>query len=376
MKYNSTEQPVIWFRDRYNSGELSIRPPYQRQPVWSAKQKCALVESILLSLPIPEIYVQHTVERDSEGTHERSAYAVVDGQQRIRTVLQFIGIDATDTEAAHNSFSLDKLENLASPLRGLRYNDLNSDQRSAFLTYKFAVRHLDTADEDGVRDIFKRINKFSTKLNDQELRNATYTGPFIQLANELADDDFWVTNTLVSPAQIRRMKDIQFVSELLIGVIHGPQGGSARIIDEYYSMYEDYDEQFPGQRTTVERFRRTKAILKDLFEVGGVSRFRTNLTDFYSLFVATAAMLIDWDLPTDRVSPLSIAIRSFEQSVDRRLADNAASAVQDVVTYVRAVEKGANDKKRRADRHEVLLTLLQRHFTKRSSPKRHLQPTN
>lgn len=50
------------------------------------------------------------------------------------------------------------------------------------------------------------------------------------------------------------MKDIEFASELLIGVIHGPQGGSAKNIDKYYARYEDYDDEFPGQRVAVRRF--------------------------------------------------------------------------------------------------------------------------
>src|SRR3990172_4161939 len=72
--FNSTEQPVIWFRDRYLAGELVLKPPFQRQPVWTAKQKSHLIESILLGLPIPEIYIQHSVETvDGE---ERSVYAI------------------------------------------------------------------------------------------------------------------------------------------------------------------------------------------------------------------------------------------------------------------------------------------------------------
>lgn len=358
MKYHSTEQQVIWFRDRYLADELEIRPPYQRQPVWSAKQKCALIESILLGLPIPELYVQHTIDSsESKGT-DRSVFAVVDGQQRIRTVLQFIGIDQTNSESEFNGFRLDKLENAASPFRGVGYSDLSQEQRNSFLQYKFAVRHLDTTDDERVRDIFRRINKFVTKLNDQELRNATYTGPFIQVANRLADDEFWVQNTLVSPAQIRRMKDIQFVSELLIGVMHGPQGGSAKFIDDYYTMYDDYDEQFPGQRTTVERFERTKGTLRELFASSDLTRFRTNITDFYSLFVSVASLLVDQEIPSKNLPRLRAALRTFELAVDRRLMDETASTTDAVVAYVRAVEKGANDKKRRSDRHEVLCALL------------------
>lgn len=362
MKYNSTEQQVIWFRDKYNSNELQIKPPYQRQPVWSARQKCALIESILLGLPIPELYVQHTLDVGPSGGEERSIYAVVDGQQRIRTALQFIGIDETGSEQEYNGFSLDKLENRDSPFRGLRYADLSVDQRNSFLTYRFAVRQIDTGDDEQVRDLFKRINKFVTKLNDQELRNATYTGPFVQAVNHLSDDPFWAQSGLVTPSQIRRMKDIQFVSELLIGVIHGPQGGGAKVIDSYYTMYEDYDEQFPSQKTATQRFELTRSVVKDLLSTSGLDRFRSNVTDFYSLFVCVAALLIQNKLLVERLSKVRAALRSFGDAVDIRLSDEAAKVTDEVIRYVRAVEKGANEKGRRAERHEVLTALLQPYF--------------
>src|SRR5207249_10762674 len=105
MDFHSTEQTISWFRDRYREGSLEIRPPYQRKPVWVGRQKCYLIESILMGLPVPEIYVQQTTSADGSTT-----YAIVDGQQRIRTVLQFIGSDADPEEQAYNKFVLDKLD--------------------------------------------------------------------------------------------------------------------------------------------------------------------------------------------------------------------------------------------------------------------------
>ncbi|MCJ7681647.1 MAG: DUF262 domain-containing protein, partial [Candidatus Aminicenantes bacterium] len=57
-------------------------------PVWSKKQRCLLIESVLMDIPIPEVYIQ--VTQADDGTQE---YGVVDGQQRLRTILQFIGIE-------------------------------------------------------------------------------------------------------------------------------------------------------------------------------------------------------------------------------------------------------------------------------------------
>jgi hypothetical protein len=221
---------------------------------------------------------------------------------------------------------------------------------------------LEAATDDDVRDIFKRFNKYSTKLNDQEIRNASFTGPFIHLASKIADDDYWVQNGLVTPGQIRRMKDIEFASELLIGTLHGPQGGNAKSIDEYYSQYEEFDDEFPGQVIAEKRFSKSLGYIKRIFEGDADSRFHSNRTDFYSLFVAITVLLIDKSLVDTQLKALRTSIIRFGVDVDKRLADESADVSQNVKTYVRAVEKGANDKKRRADRHAALLQLLEKHF--------------
>ena len=361
MDFNSTEQNIIWFRDRYNERELVLRPPFQRQAVWSEKQKHYLIESILLGLPIPEIYIQHSVELDAESAEEHSVYAVVDGQQRIRSVLQYLGVDRDETELEFNKYRLDKLPT-SSPFCGFAYSDLDASQRKAFLQYKFAVRQLSTPDDETVRNVFKRLNKYSTKLNEQELRNATYTGPFMQLSVQLADAEYWVQHRLVSPANIRRMKDVEFVSELLIGVIHGPQGGSGRAIDEYYVQYEDYEDEFPGQRAAKRRFDSTLDTVSALLENSRLERFQQNRTDFYTLFVAVAHLLMKNRLANDKLPKLRKALERFQDEIDSRLGDDAYSASDNVVQYVRAVEKGANDKKRRADRHASLLEVISPYF--------------
>jgi hypothetical protein len=372
LTYYSTEQPVIWFRDRYLAGELVLKPPFQRRPVWTVKQKCYLVESILLGLPIPELYVQHAVERANDGVvagsdkAEKSVYYVVDGQQRIRTILQFLGVDKTESEQEWNKFSLDKLPT-DSGYRDATFSTLNDADRGRLLKYKFAVRQLETDSDEVVRSIFKRINKFVTKLNDQELRNATYSGPFMQLAQALADDEVWVRQGLVSPAQIRRMKDVEFVSELVIGVIHGPQGGSARVIDDYYSQYEDYEDEFPNQRAVVKRFTTTLVAAKSVLDKQDFTRFGTNRTDFYTLFVAMSMLLLNHTLSRTEIPKLRATLLRFERAVDARLADETKSAPSHVISYVRSVEKGANDRKRRADRNAALLNVIGKHFKKQKA---------
>ena len=354
MKFKSTEYAISWFRQEYMQGNLEIRPPFQRKPVWAGRQKCALIELILCGLPVPEIFMQVTTTSEGE-----TKYAVIDGQQRVRTVLQFVGCDEDPGEEENNKFALEKLEG-DSRWKNLTFEDLSPQERQSFYGYDFATRILHTSSDDEVRDMFRRLNRYLTPLNAQELRNATYSGPFMVLVTRLGDDDYWAANGIVAPAAIRRMRDVEFVSELVIGVLHGPQGGSGRILDEYYKQYEDCEDEFPEQREAEKLFAESLRIVRKTLPDIMKTRWR-NRTDFYTLFVAVALLVRDGQRP-GKFEALRNALVDFADKVKSRLADEQNRASSEVIAYVRAVEKGANDKKRRADRHAALLSVLKPQF--------------
>ena len=131
MEFDSNTQPISWFNDRNNDGSLILKPPFQRKPIWAARQKCYLIESILLKLPIPEVYMQTVTSEDGKTT-----YAVVDGQQRIRTVLQFIGSERDIDQLDANKFALDKLLT-TSPWRNYTFADLSPRRNGSFTDIVF-----------------------------------------------------------------------------------------------------------------------------------------------------------------------------------------------------------------------------------------------
>ncbi len=355
MDFNSSVQAISWFRDIYREGNLEIKPPFQRKPVWAIRQKCYLIESILMNLPVPEIYIQQTTTAEGKTT-----YAIVDGQQRIRTVLQFIGSENDPQEQEYNKFVLDKIDP-NSPWRNITFAELPDEKKKAFYGYKFAVRYLNTENGDEVRDMFRRLNKFLTPLKPQELRNAMFSGPFVELVLKLSNDEYWSENRIVGPAAIRRMGDVEFVSELLIGTMHGPQGGNAKTLDDYYKQYEDYEDEFPGQPRAERLFNRTLEKIQIILPNIKECRWG-NKTDFYTLFVSIAALLRSKQIPSARHNALKKALLQFAKDIDERLGDDSAQVSDHAVKYVRAVEKGANDKKRRADRQAAFIDITGHYF--------------
>src|SRR4051794_34470467 len=82
---NTSHQTINWFADQNRLGRLTIKPPFQRRPVWTAEESAYLVDTILRGYPVPEIYIY--MKPDAEGGDH---VYVVDGQQRLRACLEFL----------------------------------------------------------------------------------------------------------------------------------------------------------------------------------------------------------------------------------------------------------------------------------------------
>jgi len=169
---NTTHRSVIWFKKIFDAGDLIIRPPFQRNPVWSLRQQSSLIDTILLEYPIPEIYMQDLTGADGSQKH-----VLVDGQQRISTILSFVAGEF-------------ELEEESPGWAGMSFEDLSGQDRKKLYEYSFVVRLLPEMPDEEVRAIFQRLNRNTTVLNAQELRHATYWGPFIKLMEDISDWDF------------------------------------------------------------------------------------------------------------------------------------------------------------------------------------------
>lgn len=204
---------------------LNISPWYQRRSVWSEPQKAYLINTIFENKPVPSLYVRHQIDVDAE----KSIKEVVDGQQRIRTILSY----KDDAFAARHPDHKKKV----------RYSELTKSQREAFVATKLSVGYLIGAEDQDVIEIFGRINSISKTLNPQEKRNALYSGEFKQFTLTQAADrlPFWRATDIFTANEISRMQEVQFVSDLVINMINGLSDFDAKAIDRYY---KDRDEDF------------------------------------------------------------------------------------------------------------------------------------
>ncbi len=148
-----------------DDGDIDLDPDYQRNYLWDNKKASLLIESILLNIPIPVIYVAE---------NEESQWNVIDGLQRLNSLFRFF----------KNEFKLSKLEVL-NELNGLTYHNLPPKAKRMLCNGMFRVVVLLAETHPEIKyDVFMRLNTGSVKLSEQELRNCLYRGSLNQFLKE------------------------------------------------------------------------------------------------------------------------------------------------------------------------------------------------
>ncbi|HZU24689.1 MAG TPA: DUF262 domain-containing protein [Bryobacteraceae bacterium] len=352
---NTTHRSAVWFKKTFDAGDLVIKPPFQRNPVWSLRQKSSLIDTILLEYPIPELYMQEVTDADGNQKH-----ILVDGQQRIRAVLAFVAGEFDLEEESPN-------------WAGLGFEDLSQQDRKKLFEYNFVVRLLPDMPDEEVRAIFQRVNKNTTTLNAQELRHATYWGPFIKLMEEVSDYDFWSTAGLFSANDRRRMLDVEFISEIAVAALAGLQNKKRRL-EEFYQQFETSFEDEEKLRTI---FVRVLGEIDQLFPDFAKTRWRKK-SDFYTLFVKLAKHSAQLPLSADKRGQAAAYLRNLANDVDKLISDGPSQlglveregwTAEDEQSNKRAheylanVERAASDLGARRERERLLDELLAPVFT-------------
>lgn len=338
---NTTNRIIAWIKQVHDNGELEMKPPFQRNPVWSNSQKSYLIDSILNGYPIPEIYMQELVDENGNQKH-----VVIDGQQRLRACLEYIeGRYAIDSESP--------------TWAGMTFDDLSAEDKKKIFGYVFIVRILPEMPDEEIRGIFQRLNKNVVALNEQELRHSTYWGPFIKTMEELANYKYWSTSGIFTPLNIRRMMDIEYISELAIAVLHGHQN-KKETLDKYY---RDYEEEFEYKDELISKFQHVLFEIENIFPDLKNTRWRKK-TDFYSLFVYLAEKAEFLPLSSNVRDDVRTKLDKFEANVDKKYLSTDsqgiefAESVEDYARSIRASTDLGNRKRRHAALAKELDSLI------------------
>lgn len=367
---NPNQQDLSWFIDMQTQGRLELDPPYQRKSVWTPKDKQFFLDTVFNNYPCPAVYLQ------KENTNSGPLYNVVDGKQRLSTVLDFY----SGKIRISPNFSIVSM-------RKKKFSDLSEDERSNFYNYIFMVEQIrsDTVVDWG--EVFQRVNKNQKKLADQELRHARFDGWFIERAeSEVEENELWRTIGISSRARSRRMKDVEFVSILMLVILEKDFVGFPQDrIDELYAKYdfakdelpetdedvvqETFDETMPVPyitKATLLEFEKEFELCRDTIAKmekhnNCITNYRKRITtDLYSLWAAIALApkirgLDAKELADKYAGFISQVDGAYENSRNGLPTDNLDPQVQ---LYFGNSTGAATEVDNRKKRHSALVNFL------------------
>lgn len=238
---NSTKLTISEFYDNYKMSKYNFDASYQRKSdVWSEDKKSFLIDSIFKNYPIPAIFMRPIVDEDG-----RTKYDIVDGKQRLQSIIGFIEGNINLTSYfAEDSFLNENDHEIAISMSDKTFDIIKSledtsDYIKQFWTYTLQIEYLYEEDLDLVSTVFDRLNRNGEPLNSQELRNAKYSNTLImQVIQRLVQNNY--LNDKLNRLKIERMEDEEFVSELLFLVLENKfLDSTPDVIDEKYEKYKD-----------------------------------------------------------------------------------------------------------------------------------------
>ncbi|MES2414855.1 MAG: DUF262 domain-containing protein [Pseudomonadota bacterium] len=269
--FDSRTYSINDFIEWDDKGQLILNPAFQRGDVWSENARSYLMDSIIRGKPIPKVFIRQNINP----TTKKSTREVVDGQQRLRTILSYVRDGFFISKKHHSKFGGLLFSQLA---------DVDPDIQTAILNYEISVDLLVNLPDSEVLDIFSRLNAYAVTLNEQEKINAAFFGPFKVLADSLGHDNntFWFTNKILTPKEILRMADVGLAADLLIAITTGIK--SKKQIKSSYARFED---NFNFDSDLLKRnFANTLSFINSIFTDGLAKTEFSRIHLFYSLFVS------------------------------------------------------------------------------------------
>jgi hypothetical protein len=249
------------------NGMLEISPKFQRRSVWRTPARSYFIDTLLRGMTVPPLYLR--LIQDAKKT--KAVREVVDGQQRVRSVLEFMG---------EKGYRLSKTVN--APWAGKTFFQLTGEQQQQIKQFGFSVEIFKGISDKQVLEVFCRLNVNGMQLNKQELRNGKFFGLFKQTAYTLAFDylEFWRRHNIFSELSIARMLEAELASELLIAGSEGMQDKKTTI-DHYYGKWE---ESYPERGRDERHFRDAIETISETFNGDLASSAFHRPPLFYTLY--------------------------------------------------------------------------------------------
>ncbi len=361
LRYESVNKDVQDIINLKEDGHLNLEPGFQRASVWSERDRQKLIDSIVRGWPLPSIFVHRRAENGE------MVYDVIDGKQRLESILMFVG-----------------------QMRGKRYwakVQLPGDgerewvdwkslcrrrQQHVITGYKLQMIQVDGEPAD-VIELFVRINSTGKALTSAERRHAQfYNSPFLKAAGKLAASlvPTLIRHRILSRGQVARMKHVELVCELMLSVHTNDVINKKAALDRI--MKADSLTELQVQKAKARTAKAIKRVPK-IFPNLKTTRFR-QLSDFYTLAFLVAQLEAEGRILTDRRRNRLAAdlLAAFSTGVDQirerqKRAQGYKPGEELYRDYLVTVSEGTDEISQRKRRATILRALLESLFARKDA---------
>lgn len=190
LVFQTSDLPLGTLAEMVQAGTIDLEPSFQRRERWHKDKQSALIESFVLNVPVPPIYLSED---------EYGKYTAIDGKQRLRTICDYM----------YNRFKLQNLEGFRQ-LEGRKFSELPKDIENALRIRPFlrVVILLKQSDPNLKYEVFTRLNRGGEALNAQELRNVAFRGPLNTLIYKLSENKFLRSRLKIVNSQSSAFKEM------------------------------------------------------------------------------------------------------------------------------------------------------------------------
>lgn len=272
-KLSVNSRSISFLYGEYINEKIIVNRRYQRKLVWTHEEKQKLIQSVIDKYPIPAVILHET----SDGKYE-----VIDGLQRLHTVMSFIEQDFSTLDDKY--FAVEHFPRANARASNGDFEAKDKDEKfmsensvGEFLAYEISVLEISNASEDEIDEIFRRINTYGHQLSNQERRQAGVQSDFPDFVREIADtirlgeissrkvllnnmsdisigssvstqksinpnDIFWVRHGIIAANKMRQSADEETLARIIGGIISRGEMIPVDKLDKVYQNTRTYDE--------------------------------------------------------------------------------------------------------------------------------------
>lgn len=330
VSFDNYDITVKQLFDMISEAQIELQPEYQRHFIWDSVRQSQLIESIFLGIPVPNLFM---------ATNSDATWEVIDGLQRLTTIVNFLGSDELIKKNNQKGKKL-KLEGLekVNSMNGFLFEQLPKSVQFTFLTRPIRVTVLNDKSDMSVRyDLFERLNTGGVVLHPQEIRNCVYLGDFKDFLVDCSINENFVSSVKMTENSERTGSREELVLKFF--AYYEDRNLFVHSVKEFLNDYmKKKTKNFNNKSDLSEIFIQTFGIVHNLLPNGIVRGNRTNITPlilFEAISIGIADIIAENNLHLITAEKLDALLNNDDLKRLTTGATNSRTKLNDRIKFVK-----------------------------------------